>query len=69
MSNRSVTEIDSRTAYLGDWRGIDAVVFVHGIGGDFLETWGAFPELLASDPELPELDILLWGYQTGGPIK
>lgn len=65
MSNRSMTEINSRTAHLGDWRGIDAVVFVHGIGGDFLETWGAFPELLGSDPELPELDILLWGYQTG----
>ena len=65
MSNRSITEMNARSARLGDWRGIDAVVFVHGIGGDFLETWGAFPELLASDPDLPELDILLWGYRTG----
>ena len=64
MSNRSLKKLNDRTARLGDWRGIDAVVFVHGIGGDFLETWGAFPELLASDPDLPELDILLWGYQT-----
>ena len=65
MSERDIETFNDCTARFGDWRGIDAVVFVHGIGGHFRETWGAFPELLASDPDLPELDILLWGYRTG----
>ena len=41
------------------------MVFVHGLGGHFSETWGRFPELLDSDPDLPKLDILLWGYDSG----
>ena len=65
MSERDVERLNDRTARFGEWRGLDAVVFVHGIAGHFGETWGAFPELLASDPDLPELDILLWGYRTG----
>lgn len=46
-------------------RHLDTVVFVHGILGHYVRTWGEFPKLLAEDEELPELDILLWGYRTG----
>jgi hypothetical protein len=44
---------------------LDTVVFVHGILGDYLKTWGKFPELVTADDDLPQLDILLWGYRTG----
>lgn len=43
----------------------DTVAFVHGILGNYIKTWGLFPKLLAEDPDLPELDVLLWGYRTG----
>src|SRR6267154_5629092 len=43
----------------------DTVVFVHGILGHYVNTWGLFPKLLSEDPDLPELDVLLWGYRTG----
>jgi pimeloyl-ACP methyl ester carboxylesterase len=43
----------------------DTVVFVHGILGHYVRTWGLFPQLLCHDPDLPELDVLLWGYRTG----
>jgi pimeloyl-ACP methyl ester carboxylesterase len=46
-------------------RHLDTVVFVHGILGDHLKTWGKFPELLTADDDLPVLDILVWGYRTG----
>ena len=41
----------------------DTAVFVHGLHGHILETWGQFPYLLADDPELPSVDILMWGYR------
>lgn len=65
MLEQNFVELNDRTARVGEWRGIDAVVFVHGLDGHFRDTWGAFPELLHSDPDLPNLDILLWGYRTG----
>ena len=65
MSEEGIVEFNDRAARVGVWRRIDAVVFVHGIAGHFHDTWGAFPELLRSDPDLPDLDILLWGYRTG----
>ncbi len=43
----------------------DTVVFVHGILGHYVTTWGDFPRLLSEDPDLPDLDVLLWGYPTG----
>jgi Putative serine esterase (DUF676) len=43
--------------------GTDTVVFVHGLHGHILETWGRFPALLADDPEIPSVDILMWGYR------
>lgn len=46
-------------------RHIDTIVFVHGILGHYVNTWGEFPKLLHEDPDLPEVDILLWGYRTG----
>src|SRR5262245_45920251 len=42
----------------------DMVVFVHGLIGDIVGTWGKFPALLASDPDLPKMDIFLCGYRT-----
>lgn len=65
MTERDLTVLNECTARLGPWRGIDSVVFVHGISGHFRDTWGEFPGLIASDPDLPELDILLWGYRSG----
>jgi pimeloyl-ACP methyl ester carboxylesterase len=44
---------------------VDTLVFVHGILGHHVKTWGKFPKLLTEDDDLPELDILLWGYRTG----
>lgn len=42
--------------------GKEAVVFVHGLGGHFRDTWKRFPDLLDSDPDLPTMQILLDGY-------
>ena len=64
MPEQNILEYNDTSASVGDWRGIDAVVFVHGIGGHHRDTWGRFPDLIASDPDLPDLDILLWGYRT-----
>lgn len=54
-----------RAAFLREQNDLDTVVFVHGIGGHFRKTWKKFPELLTSDPDLPKLDIFLWGYDSG----
>jgi protein SERAC1 len=40
------------------------VVFVHGFTGNYLSTWGAFPELLTGDPRLMHFDFLFWGYSS-----
>ena len=65
MPEANIVDLNERTARVGTIRGIDTVIFVHGIAGHFHDTWGKFPELLHSDPDLPHLDILLWGYRTG----
>ncbi len=57
--------VDERAAFFGKQKNLDAVVFVHGLDGHYIETWKKFPELLASDPDLPKLDIFLWGYDSG----
>ena len=54
-----------RSAFFGRQERLDTVVFVHGLRGHFMKTWGRFPALIASDPDLPKLDIFLWGYRTG----
>jgi hypothetical protein len=41
----------------------DTVVFVHGLHGHFDRTWPKTPELLQGDPDLPHVDVLLWGYR------
>jgi pimeloyl-ACP methyl ester carboxylesterase len=51
--------------HAGTQRHVDTVIFVHGILGAYESTWGNFPELLASDEDLPRLDILCWGYRSG----
>jgi pimeloyl-ACP methyl ester carboxylesterase len=52
-----------------DWhderRHLDTVVFVHGILGSHSTTWGEFLNLVNTDPDLPVLDILNWGYNSG----
>ena len=44
-------------------RRTDTVIFVHGLHGHFKNTWPRMPELLHGDPDLPQLDVLLWGYR------
>lgn len=39
-------------------------VFVHGFNGDYLSTWGNFPQLLMSDPKLSSYDFMFWGYSS-----
>lgn len=51
--------------YAAQQLNVDTIVFVHGILGDYIDTWGEFPKLLSADEDLPDLDILLWGYRTG----
>ena len=41
------------------------IVFVHGFNGDSRKTWGLFPTLLVSDPNLAALRVTSWGYQSG----
>lgn len=53
------------TWYLTPQLHVDTIVFVHGILGDYVKTWGEFPKLLSADEDLPNLDVLLWGYRTG----
>lgn len=50
-------------AFFGGQAGYDTVVFVHGLHGHFENAWGAFPELLRDDPDLPTLDIWPWSYR------
>lgn len=37
-------------------------VFVHGIMGDYRQTWGDFPDLFNQDNQLSHCDTLCWGY-------
>ncbi len=39
-------------------------VFVHGFTGDYLSTWGKFPQFLTNDPRLSHYDFLFWGYSS-----
>ena len=57
--------VGERAAFFGMQENLDTVVFVHGLQGHFRDTWKKFPELLASDPDLPRLDIFLRGYDSG----
>lgn len=57
--------ISKRSAYYTARDDLDTVVFVHGLGGHYQKTWAKFPELLIDDPDLPTIDILLWGYPSG----
>lgn len=63
--NGELLAVDERAAFLGEQKELDAVVFVHGLGGHHVESWKKFPKLLASDPDLPRLDVFLRGYDSG----
>lgn len=41
-----------------------AIVFVHGLSGDYRTTWGRFPDLVTQDSELNFCDVVCWGYPT-----
>jgi len=41
-----------------------ALVFVHGLLGDYQQTWGKFPELVLADSTFYQYDFLYWGYPT-----
>lgn len=41
----------------------DTIVFVHGLHGHFRDTWERMSKLLDQDPNLPLVDVLLWGYR------
>jgi len=43
----------------------NAIVFVHGFGGDSSGTWGNFPQYLMESPALKGWDIYSLGYKTG----
>lgn len=43
---------------------VTAVIFVHGLTGNFRATWGDFPDLVAKAPEFEHCDLGLWGYPT-----
>lgn len=62
LTERQPTE---KTNWHRRQRHLDTVVFVHGILGDSGKTWGGFPDLLDTDPDLPRLDLLSWGYRSG----
>ena len=55
----------SATGHYGKPSNTDTVVLVHGIFAHGIYTWGDFPRLLATDPDLPKLDYLIWCYPTG----
>ena len=39
-----------------------AIIFVHGLFGHYIQSWGPFLYLLLSDGDLNHCDILFWGY-------
>ena len=41
------------------------VLFVHGLKGHILNTWGRFPELVFNSALTAEYDVALYGYETG----
>jgi hypothetical protein len=56
-------------AYLAVPSRKDALVFVHGLGGDAVKTWtnrsGVYwPRLVANDPELADYDVYVYAYET-----
>jgi pimeloyl-ACP methyl ester carboxylesterase len=38
------------------------VIFVHGFGGDPIDTWTQFPTVLRSEPKLADCDFIFYGY-------
>lgn len=61
----NVNQPSHESEWMSGPNGLEAIVFVHGILGDKTETWGKFPELIATDRELPLFDVLCWGYRSG----
>lgn len=38
------------------------IIFVHGFGGNAIDTWNNFFSLLPSDNKMNNIDIIFWGY-------
>lgn len=62
--SRTVPHGGSKSIFVRNDNSPAVVVFVHGLGGDAVSTWGLFPTLIASDPDLRDFDVFLWGYPT-----
>ncbi len=58
------TKLNNYAYRYGESRGLHTICFVHGLIGDPLTTWGKFPNLLRSDVDLPEIDIIMSGYKS-----
>lgn len=54
----------SRHHHYGPDHAQTRIVFVHGFNGNSRKTWGLFPTLLVSDPNLAALRVTSWGYQS-----
>jgi pimeloyl-ACP methyl ester carboxylesterase len=65
MVSLPITRISKRCAFVGERGELDTVIFVHGLRGDHLDTWDLFPHLVKTDSELPDLNVMCWGYRTG----
>lgn len=61
---QQLIEVNKYAYYIGRRRGLHTICFVHGLTGHPLKTWGRFPELLRSDADVPEIDILMSGYKS-----
>jgi pimeloyl-ACP methyl ester carboxylesterase len=46
-----------------------AIIFIHGGGGDPVQTWGRFPQYLAADRRAGGWDVYSYGYVSTGPNK
>jgi len=42
----------------------DAIIFIHGILGDYIETWGSTPDKLKGERQLADFDFGSFGYRT-----
>ena len=44
------------------------VVFVHGLFGHAADTWKPLLELVATDPRIPGVEVVSWGWTTGALV-
>jgi len=76
METRIRLDIDHGNAYIEKYqhkKSENVILFIHGIFGEFEETWDTFPIRLMSDPTFHQTDIGSFGYEgkiiDGKPIE